>query len=188
MERIVAGPVSWGAADGQRAVLLLGRHCVLGGRPGLPQCRSARTKSGVSNRCGRQRAVDDGRAGHMEHTVAGLVSWETVDGRRAGLLLGRRGCLADGPCSRSARVELRDSSTCGRRRAVDDGRAGHIEHAVAGPDPGRQSMGSGLYLGLSYHDVAERQQPECGGQKQYIPGINTVCMGTTKYIHCINLT
>ena len=138
MERIVAGsglrrPESCEAADGQLAVLLLGRRCVLGGRPGLPQCRSARTESGVSNRCGRQRAVDDGRAGHMEHTVAGLVSWEAVDGRRAGLLFGRRGCLADGQCSLSARVELRVSSTYGRRRAVDDGRAGHMEHTVAGP-------------------------------------------------------
>ena len=26
--------------------------------------------------------LSDGRAGHMEHTIVGLVSWEAVDGRR----------------------------------------------------------------------------------------------------------
>ena len=36
MERIVAGPESWEAVDGQRAVHLLGRRGVPGGRPGLP--------------------------------------------------------------------------------------------------------------------------------------------------------
>ena len=36
MERIVAEPESWEAVNGQRAVLLLGRCCVPGGRPGLP--------------------------------------------------------------------------------------------------------------------------------------------------------
>ena len=69
--------------------------------------------------------LSDGRAGHMERIVAGprpslTESREAVDGRRAGLLFGpgRRGCLADGPRDRSARVELRVSSTCGLRRAV----------------------------------------------------------------------
>ena len=36
MERIVAGLESWEAVNGRRAVLLLGRRCVPGGRPGLP--------------------------------------------------------------------------------------------------------------------------------------------------------
>ena len=36
IERIVAGPESWEAVDGQLAVLLLGRRGVPGGRPGLP--------------------------------------------------------------------------------------------------------------------------------------------------------
>ena len=36
MERIVAGPESWEAVDGQRAVHLLGRRGVPGGRTGLP--------------------------------------------------------------------------------------------------------------------------------------------------------
>ena len=36
MERIVAGPESWEAVDVQRAVLLLWRRGVPGGRPGLP--------------------------------------------------------------------------------------------------------------------------------------------------------
>ena len=31
-------------------------------------CRSARTESGVINRCGRRRAVDEGRAGYMKNT------------------------------------------------------------------------------------------------------------------------
>ena len=189
MERIVAGsglrrPESCEAADGQLAVLLLGRRCVLGGRPGLPQCRSARTESGVSNRCGRQRAVDDGRAGHMEHTVAGLVSWEAVDGRRAGLLFGRRGCLADGQCSLSARVELRVSSTYGRRRAVDDGRAGHMEHTVAGPwswkaVDGQRASAYRIMMSLSCNS---------SGVENSISLVYTLYVwGTTKYIHCINL-
>ena len=35
-----------------------------------PGCRSARTESGISNRCSRRHAVNDGRAGHMKNTVA----------------------------------------------------------------------------------------------------------------------
>ena len=36
MERIVAGPESWEAVNGQLVILLLGRRCVPDGRPGLP--------------------------------------------------------------------------------------------------------------------------------------------------------
>ena len=48
-----------------------------------PGCLSARTESGVHNRCGRRRAVDDGRAGHMKNTVARPGFWKAVDGQRA---------------------------------------------------------------------------------------------------------
>ena len=51
MERIVAGPESWEAVDGQRAVLLLGRDAAC--RADGPGWRSARTESGCSNRCVR---------------------------------------------------------------------------------------------------------------------------------------
>ena len=64
-----------------------------------PGCQSARVESRVSSRCGRRRVVDDGCAGHMEHTVARPVSWEAVGGQRTGLLLGRR----DAPGGRPVR-------------------------------------------------------------------------------------
>ena len=78
MERIVAGPESWEAVDGQRAVLLLGRDAAC--RADGPGWRSARTEPGSSNRCGRRRADDDGRAGHIKNTVARPGSWKAIDG------------------------------------------------------------------------------------------------------------
>ena len=120
---------SLGQSHGRQA-MGSGRYSCLGDtecRAESQGCQSARVESRVSSRCGRRRVVDDGCAGHMEHTVARPVSWEAVGRQRTGLSLGRRDAQGGRPVRPAGPSGVKSSvSRVVVERAVDDGRARHM--------------------------------------------------------------
>ena len=89
----------------------VGAHGSAGQAASLPEW-----SPGISNQWGCRRAVDDGRAGHMK-----IPSLGQSDGRQV-MGSGRYSCFGDTECQvespgctgKSARVESRVSSKCGR--------------------------------------------------------------------------